>query len=52
VQVSNEDAVRFYSRHGFEVGETVPGYYGRRMDPPDALVLRRRLVQQQGEGGG
>lgn len=39
VQVSNEGAIRFYQRHGFEVVETVAGYY-KRLDPPDAVLLR------------
>ncbi|EFN58662.1 hypothetical protein CHLNCDRAFT_13632, partial [Chlorella variabilis] len=42
VQTSNEEAMRFYGRYGFEVGETIPGYY-KRLDPPDAVVLRKAL---------
>ena len=41
-QTNNDEAIRFYSRFGFEVGETVSGYY-KRLDPPDAVVLRKRL---------
>lgn len=41
-QVGNEDALRFYSKEGFEVVETVPGFY-KRLDPPDALLLRKPL---------
>eukprot|EP00887_Chlorella_sp_A99_P002906 scaffold6.g2906.t1 len=42
LHTSNAEAIRFYQRFGFEVGETIEGYY-RRLDPPDAVVLRRRL---------
>lgn len=41
-QTSNAEAIRFYQRFGFEVGETIPGYY-KRLDPPDAVLLRKRL---------
>ena len=49
-QTNNDEAIRFYSRFGFEVGETVPGYY-KRLDPPDAVVLRKRLQPSSGSGG-
>ncbi len=49
VWVANEEAVSFYRRFGFEVGERLPGYY-RRIDPPDALVLR--LAVKEGAAGG
>jgi ribosomal protein S18 acetylase RimI-like enzyme len=42
IQTSNDDAIAFYTRLGFEQGGIVRGYY-RRLDPPDAVVLRRRL---------
>ena len=42
LQTSNAEAIRFYQRFGFGVGETIPGYY-KRLDPPDAVVLSRRL---------
>jgi hypothetical protein len=41
-QTSNDDAIAFYRRLGFEAGDVVRGYY-RRLDPPDAVVLSRRL---------
>lgn len=41
-QTSNDEAIAFYTRLGFERGDVVRGYY-RRLDPPDAVVLRRRL---------
>lgn len=42
VQTSNEDAIRFYEKFGFEKGELVEGYY-KRIDPPDCYVLRKKL---------
>jgi len=45
VQTSNEEAIRFYQRAGFELAETLPGYYRKnRLRPPDAYILRKRLV--------
>ncbi|PNH07684.1 N-alpha-acetyltransferase 50 [Tetrabaena socialis] len=43
VQVGNDEAVRFYQRQGFEVGETVRDYY-KKLSPPDALTLSKKLV--------
>ena len=40
-QVNNEEAIRFYKKFGFEVTETLSGYY-RRLNPPDAVILARR----------
>lgn len=42
LQTSNDEAIAFYTRLGFEAGDVVRGYY-RRLTPPDAVVLRRRL---------
>ncbi|GFH28144.1 N-acetyltransferase domain-containing protein, partial [Haematococcus lacustris] len=42
VQEDNEDALRFYRAAGFQVAETVKNYYPR-LDPPDALLLIRKL---------
>lgn len=42
VQTSNDDAMRFYEKFGFEKGELVEGYY-KRLDPPDCYVLRKKL---------
>ena len=42
VWTANDDARRFYERHGFEVAETVPNYY-RVISPPDCFVLRKLL---------
>ena len=38
----NAAAIAFYERLGFVRGATVPGYY-RRLRPPDAVLLERRL---------
>ena len=43
VHTGNERALRFYKRHGFRVHQTRRRYY-RRLVPPDAFVLTRRLA--------
>lgn len=43
LQTSNEAAIRFYQRFGFEVADTIRGYY-KRLDPPDAALLRKLLL--------
>ena len=40
VQVGNDDAVEFYKRFDFEVGETVKDYY-KRIEPPDVVLAKR-----------
>ena len=42
VQTSNEEAIDFYTKRGFVVGEMVKGYY-KRIDPPDARILSFRV---------
>jgi N-alpha-acetyltransferase 50 len=44
VQVSNEDAIKFYTtRFGFEQGKLVENYY-RRIDPPHCYELFKKLI--------
>ena len=46
VQTSNEEAIRFYKKFGFTVTETMHGYYQKnRLQPPDAYVLAKKLVE-------
>ena len=45
VQTNNYQAFDFYERFGFERGEILRNYY-RRIDPPDAIVLRRDLGEK------
>jgi len=42
VQTSNTEALAFYQAFGFEVKETIAGYY-KRIEPPDCHVLGRSL---------
>ena len=43
VQISNEDAIRFYVEgFGFEKGEMVVNYY-KRIDPPHCYILRKKM---------
>eukprot|EP00197_Chlamydomonas_leiostraca_P005543 CAMPEP_0202868476 /NCGR_PEP_ID=MMETSP1391-20130828/10900_1 /ASSEMBLY_ACC=CAM_ASM_000867 /TAXON_ID=1034604 /ORGANISM="Chlamydomonas leiostraca, Strain SAG 11-49" /LENGTH=158 /DNA_ID=CAMNT_0049548651 /DNA_START=63 /DNA_END=535 /DNA_ORIENTATION=+ len=43
VQADNEEARKFYERHGFAVVETVKDYY-KRLECTDALLLAKKLA--------
>ncbi len=43
VQTNNEEAIRFYRLFNFAIGEIISNYY-KKLDPPDAVVLRHMLV--------
>lgn len=42
VHVPNVEAIRLYSRHGFEIASRLKGYY-RRIEPPDCYYVRYLL---------
>ena len=42
VQVGNDDAVEFYQKFGFVVGEVVKDYY-KKLEPADAVLLSKKL---------
>jgi ribosomal protein S18 acetylase RimI-like enzyme len=42
VQISNEGAIDFYKKFGFEIEETKEHYY-KRIEPADAHVLQKTL---------
>eukprot|EP00978_Attheya_sp_CCMP212_P029157 scaffold102809_cov54-Attheya_sp.AAC.1 len=43
VQISNDDAIKFYTeRFDFEQGPMVENYY-RRIDPPHCYILKKKL---------
>ncbi|CAG8509668.1 10074_t:CDS:1, partial [Dentiscutata heterogama] len=44
VQISNEEALKFYKKYNFEIVGTVEGYY-KKISPSDAYVLSRKLVK-------
>lgn len=42
VQTSNQDAINFYAKHGFEIKDMIKNYY-KRIEPPDCYVLSKTL---------
>ncbi|KAJ8652644.1 hypothetical protein O0I10_011722 [Lichtheimia ornata] len=44
VQITNEAALNFYKKHGFEVVDTEKDYY-KHIEPKDAYVLRKTTTQ-------
>jgi ribosomal protein S18 acetylase RimI-like enzyme len=55
VHAANSEALEWYQARGFEVAEVVRGYYSK-LQPPDAVVLRKQLqpapAAGSGDGGG
>ena len=49
VQVSNDVALEFYKRFGFEVVETKEAYY-KRIEPADAHVLEKKIDNKSVNG--
>ncbi|KAJ3043068.1 hypothetical protein HDV00_005976 [Rhizophlyctis rosea] len=45
VQITNVEAIGFYTRNGFRIQERINGYYNQNkgVDPPDAFFLRKDL---------
>ncbi|XP_006882232.1 PREDICTED: N-alpha-acetyltransferase 50-like [Elephantulus edwardii] len=48
VQISNESAIDFYRKFGFEIIETNKNYY-KRLEPADAHVLQKNLKVPSGQ---
>lgn len=48
VQISNESAIDFYRKFGFEIIETKKNYY-KRIEPADAHVLQKSLRVPSGQ---
>ena len=42
VQVNNQEAIDFYRKFGFAVGDVMKDYY-KKIEPPDAVVLSKKL---------
>ena len=42
VNIGNEDAVKFYKHHGFDVVQRLERYYPR-LEPPDAYEMARNI---------
>ncbi|KAG9005983.1 hypothetical protein FRB94_002147 [Tulasnella sp. JGI-2019a] len=47
VQTSNDEARRFYERHGFSEVGRVDGYY-KKLEPHDAWILEKKVTAESG----
>ena len=45
VQVSNDSAIKFYEKFGFEIVERKQNYY-KRIEPADAFVLQKTFRKE------
>ena len=44
VQTNNDETISFYAKFGFQISQTIPGYYRKnRLNPPDAHILTKAL---------
>ena len=48
VQISNNGAIEFYEKFGFEIIETKSQYY-KRIEPADAYVLQKTFRKKNGK---
>eukprot|EP00871_Galdieria_phlegrea_P004361 jgi/Galph1/4926/GphlegSOOS_G3575.1 len=46
VQTSNQEALSFYQKHGFQLGEKISNYY-KDLDPPDCYVVRKTVKENK-----
>ncbi|EPS73274.1 hypothetical protein M569_01484 [Genlisea aurea] len=44
VQTNNDDAIKFYTKFGFQVTDTIPNYY-TNITPPDCYILTKLIPQ-------
>lgn len=51
VHAGDEEAQGWYLKRGFSIKERIPHYY-KRLEPPDALLLTRRISQDHGVQAG
>ena len=42
IQTSNDLAIQFYTKRGFEIAGTMEGYY-KNIDPADAYILEKKI---------